>query len=346
MLPVSTRVRPRAGGLVLLAVAVACAFVVALGVGPVAIGPAEVLGILRDAVTGADAGQTRGLVITEVRLPRAVIALLAGAGLAVAGAAMQAYFRNPLAEPGVTGVASGAALGAVVVLVFGLSAWGPWVLPAAAFAGAMGVLIVVAVVGALARDRGITTVLLLGIALNAFCGALTGALVANADDPQTVRGAMFWLQGDLTSADWQDAGLVVLPVVCGTVLLLALSRELDALLLGDDVAQSMGVDVGRTRLAILVIASVLVGGIIAVTGVIGFVGLVAPHIVRMIWGGGHRSLLPASALLGALFLLAADTVARLSPAGMSWQTGIVTALVGAPLFFVLVVRSRRIGHAA
>lgn len=195
-------------------------------------------------------------------------------------------------------------------------------------------------VAALTRNRDITTVLLLGIALNAFCGALTGALVANAEDPQTVRGAMFWLQGDLTAAKWQDVTLVAAPVAGGAVLLLALSRELNALLLGDEIAGSMGVDVARIRMAVLVLTSVLVGSVIAVTGVIGFVGLVAPHIVRILLGGDHRLLLPGSALLGALFLLAADTVARLAPAGTSWQTGVVTALAGSPLFFVLVLRTR------
>jgi len=254
---------------------------------------------------------------------------------------MQAYFRNPLADPGVTGVASGAAVGAVTVLVLGFSALGPWTLPVAAFAGALGVLVLIQAVSLLSHDRGITTVLLLGVAVNAFCGALTGAIIANADDSQSVRGAMFWLQGDLTAASWRDIGLASLPVVAGITVLLFMSRELNALLLGDETAGSIGVDVGRVRLVILVVASAVVGSVVAVTGVIGFVGLVAPHIVRMLLGGDHRLLLPGSALLGALFLLAADTVARLAPAGTSWQTGIVTALVGSPLFFWLVLRGRR-----
>ncbi|MGM7671806.1 FecCD family ABC transporter permease [Microbacterium sp. A93] len=316
------------------------ALIIALGIGPVGIAPADTLIALRDAVLGRATEVANALVITEVRLPRSILALLAGAGLAIAGAAMQAYFRNPLADPGVTGVASGAAVGAVLVLVTGISVLGPWTLPVAAFAGAMAVLLVIQAVAMLSRDRGITTVLLLGIAMNAFCGALTGALIANADDSQTVRGAMFWLQGDLTAANWQDVALAAAPVAVGVLLLLGMSRELNALLLGEEIARSTGVDVARTRLGILVLTSVLVGSIIAVTGVIGFVGLVAPHIVRMLVGSDHRILLPASALLGALFLLAADTVARLAPAGTSWQTGVVTALVGSPLFFALVLRAK------
>ncbi|MGO2747377.1 FecCD family ABC transporter permease [Microbacterium sp.] len=338
--PVAPRRRRRLGLLVVLGATLAVAFVLALGVGPVAIAPTDTMLALRDAALGRSSAVPNALVVTEVRLPRAVLALLAGAGLAVAGAAMQAYFRNPLADPGVTGVASGAAVGAVVVLVLGVSVLGPWTLPTAAFAGAMAVLLVIQAVAMLSRERGITTVLLLGIALNAFCGALTGAIVANAEDSQTVRGAMFWLQGDLTAANWQDVALVVIPVAVAVLLLLALSRELNALLLGDETARSMGVDVSRVRMVILVLTSVLVGSIVAVTGVIGFVGLVAPHIVRMLIGSDHRLLLPGAALLGALFLLVADTIARLSPAGTSWQTGIVTALVGSPLFFALVLRTR------
>ena len=325
---------PMLGGATLLA------FVVALGVGPVVIGPGDtIVALWRAAFGGADVANA--LVITEVRLPRAILAVLGGAGLAIAGAAMQAYFRNPLADPGVTGVASGAAVGAVTVLVLGFSALGPWTIPVAAFAGALGVLVLIQAVSLLSHDRGITTVLLLGVAVNAFCGALTGAIIANADDSQSVRGAMFWLQGDLTAASWRDIGLASLPVVAGITVLLFMSRELNALLLGDETAGSIGVDVGRVRLVILVVASAVVGSVVAVTGVIGFVGLVAPHIVRMLLGGDHRLLLPGSALLGALFLLAADTVARLAPAGTSWQTGIVTALVGSPLFFWLVLRGRR-----
>lgn len=332
--------RRGAGFLLVLVAATLLAFVLALGVGPVSIAPSETLGALRDAALGQRSAVSNALVVTEVRLPRALLALLAGAGLAVAGAAMQAYFRNPLADPGITGVASGAAVGAVAVLVFGVSALGPWTLPVAAFAGAMAVLIVVQTVAMLSNERGITTVLLLGIALNAFCGALTGAIIANAEDSQTVRGAMFWLQGDLTAANWQDVALIIAPVVAAAALLMTLSRELNALLLGDETARSMGVDVSRVRVVILVLTSVLVGSIVAVTGVIGFVGLVAPHIIRMLIGSDHRLLLPGSALLGALFLLAADTVARLAPAGGAWQTGIVTALVGSPLFFMLILRTR------
>ncbi|MGO2110336.1 MAG: FecCD family ABC transporter permease [Pseudoclavibacter sp.] len=347
--PTNGSPRRRRRGIVLgaLAGATVVGFIVALGLGPVAIAPGDTVAILIRSAFGADASAIdNNLVVTELRLPRALLALLAGAGLAVAGAAMQAYFRNPLAEPGVTGVASGSAVGAVSVIVLGLGGLGAWTLPAAAFLGAMGALAVISVVSLVSRDRSPVTVLLLGIALNAFCGAVTGAIVANAEDSQTVRGALFWLQGDLTSASWSDLALIVLPALLGIAVVFAMTPELNALLLGDETAASTGVHVARVRVVLLVLTSVIVGSIVAVTGVIGFVGLVAPHIVRLLLGSDHRFLLPGSALLGGLFLVAADTVARLAPGGGSWQTGIVTALVGAPVFVVLVLRTRNASRRA
>lgn len=339
--PSPRRGRRRIVALAAFAALTALVVLASLALGPVTISPGDTLTILFDAVRGAPSDLPGALVVTELRLPRALLALLAGCGLAVAGASMQAYFRNPLAEPGVTGVASGAAVGAVAVLVLGLDALGSWTLPLAAFGGALLVLLIIQAVALASRDRGVATVLLVGVALNAFCGALTGAIIANADDAQTVRGAMFWLQGDLTSASWQDLTLSAAPVLLGVAAVLAMTREINALLLGDEIAQTIGVGVTRVRVQLLVVTSLVIGSIVAVTGVIGFVGLVAPHIVRLLLGSDHRFLLPASALLGGAFLVAADTVARLAPAGTSWQTGIVTALVGSPLFLVLVLRARR-----
>ena len=324
----------------------ALAFLAALGIGPVKIPPADTLQILLASLSGGASDLPNALVITDIRLPRALLSLLAGAGLAVAGVAMQTYFRNPLAEPGVTGVASGAAVGAVLVIVLGIHTVGAWTLPLAAILGAVVVLALVQLVSLVSRDRGVTTVLLVGIALNAFCGAAIGALIANAEDSQTARGAMFWLQGDLTTSSWRDLAVSTAPVLIGILLLLAASRELNMLLLGEETARSAGLGTGRVRALVLVLASVIVGAIVAVTGVIGFVGLVAPHVVRLLIGSDHRFLLPGSMLLGASFLLAADTVARLAPAGTAWQTGVVTALVGSPVFLALVLRSRHASRSA
>ena len=343
----STRRVRRLVVLVGLAVAAGLSCVIALGLGPVQVYPADTLAILLHALGGGNsAALDHGLVITEIRLPRILLALIAGASLAVAGTAMQAYFRNPLAEPGVTGVASGSAVGAVAVIVVGAGTLGSWALPVAAFCGAIAVLGIIQLIAVLSRDRSPVTVLLLGIAMNAFCGALTGAIIANAADSQTVRGAMFWLQGDLTAANWDDLHLITLPALLGIGALGMMTRELNALLLGDETAESTGVNVARVRLLLLVLTAVVVGSVVAVTGVIGFVGLVAPHIVRLLIGSDHRFLLPGAALLGGLFLVAADTVARMAPGGAAWQTGIVTALVGAPVFVVLVLRSRHTGRGA
>lgn len=346
--PVSIRApRVRRGCVVLLGlgVAVALACIVALGVGPVPTSPAEVVRILAASVSGADTSElSHALVITQLRLPRVLVAVVVGFALATAGACMQAYFRNPLAEPGVTGVASGSAVGAVLVVVSGASS--AWMLPSAAFCGALAVLMVMHVVSLVSRDRGPTTILLVGVALNAFCGAVTGAVMANAEDSQSVRSAMFWLQGDLSMASWADLGLVVGPVVLGLGVAMLMTRDLNTMMLGDDTAQSMGIDLRRTRSVLLIMTSLLVGVVVAVTGVIGFVGLVAPHMVRLLIGSDHRFLIPGSALLGGLFLVSADAVARSGPGGGSWQSGIVTALVGAPVFLVMVLRSRRSGRNA
>lgn len=316
-----------------------------VGAGPVPVHPVDTVRVLLDPLTGQPADRIEhALVITELRVPRVAMAILVGAGLAVGGVAMQAYFRNPLADPGVTGVASGAAVGAVTVIVLGgasgVGALAGWARPGAAFVGAVAVLIVIQGISLFTRDRRPATLLLLGIAMNALCGAAIGAIVANAEDSQTVRGALFWLQGDLTAVTADDVGLAAAPILLGIAVVALCTRELNTLLLGEDIADSMGVDVARLRATLLVVTAVVVGSAVAVTGVIGFVGLVAPHVARLLLGSDHRTLLPGAALLGALFLVAADTVARLGPGGVVWQTGVVTALIGAPVFVLLVMRTR------
>ncbi|GAA4837257.1 iron ABC transporter permease [Luteimicrobium xylanilyticum] len=348
--PVSTGPRrpPAAALLIGVAVLVVVVCVVALSLGPVRIPFTETCRVLLGSLGlhHLDVSASDTLVVRDIRLPRVLLALLAGAGLAVAGCSMQAFFRNPLADPGVTGVSSGAAVGAVVVLATGVDALGTWTLPAAAFLGALAAMAAVQVVGLLARDRSPVTLLLVGIALNAFLGAVIGAIISNAADSQTVRSAVFWLQGDLGSADWSDVRSVVAPVLVCTSFVLLGARELNALLLGDDQARSVGMDVSRVRTVLLVVTAILVGSIVAVTGVIGFVGLVVPHVVRAVVGADHRLLLPLSALVGAGFLVLADTVARVVIEPVAWQTGVVTALVGSPVFLVLVLRIRRAGAGA
>lgn len=347
-----TRARRRAlttsvwlSALVVLLLAV---MLVSLCLGPVTIPLTETARIALSLFGMHDTGVPVSdlLVVRDIRLPRILLASLAGAGLAVAGAMMQAFFRNPLADPGVTGVSSGAAVGAVAVLASGVSVIGAWTLPAAAFVGALMAMALIQLIGTIARDRTPVTLLLIGVALSAFSGAVVGAIISNASDSQTVKGAVFWLQGDLNAASWEQVRLIVGPALICIVISMAMTRELNALLLGDDQAQSTGVPVGRVRTGLLVLTAVLVGSIVSVTGVIGFVGLVVPHAVRLVGGADHRWLLPASALLGASFLTAADTVARVVVEPAHWQTGVVCALAGSPVFLLLVLRSRRVGRAA
>lgn len=326
------------GGLIVLLVVASGA---AVSLGPVPIPPGDVVAILTERL-GLPLGEAtprETLVVEQIRLPRVLVAVLVGAALGTAGAVMQALFGNPLAEPGVTGVSSGAAVGAVLAITAGVG--GTFVLPAAAFAGALVTVGVVFAVAAAGRGRGLATVLLVGIALNALLGAVVSVLVANAPDEQSLRGIVFWLQGDLDARTWEHVRLVVVPVVAGVVAGMVFARDLNVMMLGDDAARTSGVDVARTRNVLLVVASLLTGAAVAVSGVIGFVGLVAPHVIRLLTGPDHRLLLPASALLGAVFLVSADTVARLLLAPVTLQTGVVTALAGAPVFLLLVLWSRR-----
>ena len=275
--------------------------------------------------------------VWSIRLPRVLLAGLVGASLAVAGATMQAVFRNPLAEPGVTGVSSGAAVVAVILIVTGVAAKAPWVLSAGAFIGALLAVIFVQIVAGLNGGSG-ATLLLVGIALNAFLGAVIAATIANAPHSDDAQQAMFWLNGDLTAANWQDIALAVGPITVGTVILMMLSPELNLLLLGEEQAAATGMRTVWIRQLLLALAALVTAAGVAVTGVISFVGLVVPHLIRLAIGPDHRSLLPISMCLGAVFLILADLVARSLFSPVALQTGTVTAFLGAPALLALILR--------
>ena len=277
-------------------------------------------------------------VVSTVRLPRALLAALTGAALACAGVVMQAVFRNPLAEPGITGVSSGAAATAVILLVTGVAATAPWVLPIGAFLGALATVMVVQLVSGVARPGSSATLLLVGIALNALLGAVISASIANAADTAEVQQAIFWLNGDLTATTWSDVALVVGPVLVGLLILSCFPRELNLMVLSEEVASATGVSTARVRQLTLAVAALITAATVAVTGVISFVGLVVPHLVRLVLGPDHRRLLPASMAIGAVFLPAADMIARMVLTPVVLQTGVVTALVGAPVLLMLVLR--------
>jgi iron complex transport system permease protein len=336
-----SRLGPRLGllGLTLLVIAVVLAVAT---IGPVTSSVRDVVLVALDPLRGLGwrlpaPDPTQAALIGTVRLPRAVLAALVGAGLAVAGAAMQATFRNPLAEPGVTGVSAGAATGAVLVLVLGAGGiW--WAIPAAAFAGALSAVVFVQVIGAVGRPGSAATLLLVGISLNALLGAVISAALANSSDAERARSAMMWMNGDLTGSTWREVRLVAVPIVIGVAILIAFSRDLDLLSLPDAHAQAAGLRTSTARHTVLAIAALVTAAGVAVTGVLAFVGLVVPHLVRLAVGPGHSRLLPYSVGVGAIVLVFADTVARMTFQPVTLQTGTVTALVGAPVLLALVLR--------
>ncbi|SDR71940.1 FecCD family ABC transporter permease [Corynebacterium timonense] len=309
----------------------------AIAIGPVTLNPGEAFAALRDA-TLDDHSSPAASVVYNIRLPRIIVGALVGAALAVSGAVMQAVFRNPLADPGIIGVSAGAATAAVLAIVFGLTAVGAWVLPAAAFIGALGT---VAVVQSIAQWRGggPVTLVLVGIAASAFLGAVTSAAVANAPQDSDIRGIAFWLNGDLVARTWAHVGIAAAPILFGTIAVIAVGRDLNILTLGDSTARSLGVNTAVMRPAVLSLAALLAACAVAVSGIIGFVGLVVPHLVRLTVGTDHRALLPLAAVAGATFVVAADTLARTIFDPVVLQTGSVVAFIGSPLFLWLLLRT-------
>ncbi|MEX6724151.1 FecCD family ABC transporter permease [Parapedomonas caeni] len=281
----------------------------------------------------------RWFIVAELRLPRALLAILVGAGLGLSGAVLQGYLRNPLADPGVLGVSACAALGAVLSIWFGVAYGAAWVLPACAMAGAiggMGLLYALA-----ARARGITTFILAGVILNALAGALTSLAISLAPNPFATAEIITWLMGALTDRSLQDVAMVTPFVLAGGALLLTTGRALDALMLGELTARSLGIDLTRVRWRVLLGVGLIVGATTAVTGMIGFVGLVVPHLVRPLAGNRPSALLVPSALAGAALVLAADTVVRILPGGTEVKLGIAMAVLGAPFFLGLLLKMRR-----
>jgi len=343
------RVRLTLGGLVALLV-VATGASLALGAVDMTLG--QVLAILGDQLGIALpwAYETRQeLVLMAIRLPRVLLALGVGGGLAVSGAVMQGLFRNPLADPSLIGVSSGAALMAVITIVLGATVFGAWssvlgafLLPAAAFAGGVIATVIVYRLATRASRTSVTTMLLAGIAINALAGAGTGLMIFIADDDQ-LRDLTFWTLGSLGGATWTQLA-VVGPVLLGGMLAAPLlARPLNAMLLGEGEAKHLGIRTERVKQLVIALAALVVGAAVAVSGIIGFIGLVVPHLLRLAVGPDHRVLVPGSALLGGALLLGADLMARTIVAPAELPIGIVTALLGAPFFLWLLLRDRQRG---
>ncbi len=321
------------------------AVAVAASVGAVHVPLPETLRALLHGSRGAADWQST--VVLRVRLPRAIVAYLVGGALAVSGGTMQGVFRNPLAEPGVLGVSNGAALGAVLVLFTGVSARMPSALPLAACAGA--VIVTALLLGIASRGEGATAgrLLLAGVGLSNLAAAGTTLTISLALANYDVgRQVMQWLLGGLEARTWEQVAMGTAPILGALALVLADARKLDALLLGDATAVSVGVAVIAVRRRLIVATAVLTGIAVAIGGAIGFVGLVAPHVARRLVGAGHAQLLPACFLGGGAFLVLADLVARTIMAPQELRLGVITAVVGAPFFLVLLLRQRAQGTEA
>ncbi|CAM5292140.1 FecCD family ABC transporter permease [Streptomyces abikoensis] len=283
---------------------------------------------------------TQDLIVWRLRVPRALLAAVVGAGLGLVGTAVQALVRNPLADPYLLGISSGASLGAVAAIVLGAGAGGllGLGLSAAAFAGALASF---ALVWAMARRGGGFSPLrlvLAGVGIGQFLSGFTHYLVLQAGDDQQTHGVLFWLMGSLGGAQWSALGVPAAAVLLGLAALLARARALDAVLMGDETAAGLGVDVTRLRRELFVVTSVLTGVLVSVSGAIGFVGLMVPHVCRMVVGGAHRVLLPVAALFGAVLLVVVDLVARTALPDQELPVGVVTALIGAPTLLYLLDR--------
>lgn len=317
--------------LLLLGAALLLALLLALRMGAVPLTISEIVASLRGQGTAIS-----DPIIRELRLPRSLLAALVGGALAASGAAFQALLRNPLAEPYILGVSGGAALGAVAAITLGFAGAAAGI-PIAAFAGA--ILAIVAVLRiAISFDRTLDTriLLLAGVVAAAFFNACI-LLALTFADTESFRSAIFWMMGSFSGATWSGVGMLALYLTPGILLLIALARPLDLLSIGEDTAAHLGVSVERTKYLAYGCASLLTAASVAMSGVIGFVGLVIPHFVRLLWGSGHRFLLPASVLLGATFLVVTDALARTVAAPMELPVGVLTAFVGVP-FFIWVLK--------
>ncbi|QSB14415.1 iron ABC transporter permease [Natronosporangium hydrolyticum] len=315
---------------------------VAIGLGPVAIPPDTVARIIAHQLFGSPDISWDGSeqsIVWLVRVPRVLLAAVVGAALAICGVALQAVVRNVLAEPYLLGVSAGAATGASLTILFGVgAALGAISLTGSAFLGALAA---TALVFALAgRGGGLTSIrlLLAGVAVGYVLNALTSFLIFASDTPEGARAILFWLLGSLTRANWLAVWVAGLVTVVAFLVFVLWGRRLDALTLGDDTAHAFGSPPVRLRIQVLLVVTLCVGAAVAVSGGIGFVGLVVPHVARLLVGSVHRRLLPVAALLGATFLIWADVLARTAFVPRELPLGIVTALVGAPFLLLLVRR--------
>ncbi|MFM9277418.1 FecCD family ABC transporter permease [Paenibacillus jiagnxiensis] len=319
---------------------------IAVMLGPVQIHPVQVWNIafshlpLLDSWMDGSWTKAQEHIVWNIRFPRVLLGAVIGAGLAVAGAAIQALTRNSLADPYILGVSSGASTAAVLVIIFGAFRFlGIYALPLSAFAGSLLAMVLVFVLAKVGGEISTTRLLLSGIVTSMMLSAATNFIVTLAPHADGIRSAMYWMMGSLTGAKWEHLTVPALIVAVGAALLLSLHRSLNSLLMGEEAAVTLGVNIAAFRILLVVIAALVTGTIVSVSGSIGFVGLMIPHIARMMTGSDHRRVLPLSMLFGAIFMIWADVAARLVLAPEELPIGIVTALCGGPFFIWLLRRS-------
>lgn len=336
----------RLGGAALLLL-LASTVVVAVGIGSVQVPVGDVLDVvLRRLGLGTDATVVDDRIVWQLRMPRVLGAAATGAGLAIAGAVLQSLTRNDLADPYLLGISGGATVGAVSVIVLGVGVAGlagSAALGAGAFAGALlALVLVLGLATGRAGDLPPARTVLAGVAIGQICGAYTSFVVMTSGERDAARRVLAWTMGSLAGVRWHSAVVLLVVVLLAAVLVVAFAADLDAFAFGDAAASSLGVPVARMRWLLLVGTALLTATLVAYTGAIGFVGLVVPHVVRLAWGPLHRRLLPLSALAGAILMVWADTVARSVVEGQEVPIGVVTAVLGAPVFAWLLRRESRV----
>lgn len=331
---------------VVLLVALLLVMVAAIGIGAVDVPPGDVGRIIWHHLTGDGASGDPAMdrIVWDFRVPRVVLAALAGTGLAVSGVVLQAVVANPLADPYVLGTSSGASLGAALAITLTGGALGGLGVSSAAFLGAIGAMVLVFLLGQRAGRLAPTRLVLSGVAIGYLLLAATSYVQLRAT-PTELRAVMFWMLGSVAGAQWGQLPVVAAVVLTTTVALAFFGRRLNALLAGDETATALGVDVNRLRAVLLLLASLLTGTVIAVAGGIGFVGLMVPHLVRLTTGADHRRLLPRAALAGALYLVVVDLLSRTVNSPDELPIGILTALFGAPFFLWLLRRNKSLDTA-
>jgi iron complex transport system permease protein len=324
----------RAGVTAALVVLVVLLALISLGIGPVPLSPLTVI----EALFGGS-GDVQQVIVQEIRLPRTILAVAIGAILGLSGAALQGLLRNPLASPSLFGAPQSAAFGAVLVIALGLADVRSYALPVAAIAAAfVSVFALLAIAG---RNAGLLILILAGLAIASLAGAATALVMNLSRNPFVVLEIAFWLLGSLEDRSFRHVVLALPFIAAGAVILMSQRNAFRALSLGEETAQSLGVDVGRLRLSVILGVALGVGGAVAVTGTIGFIGLVAPHLMRPLIGHDPARLLVPSALTGAALLLAADIAVRIIPSTSDIKVGVLTSLIGVPFFLYLIMRERR-----